>query len=382
MMVSRDAFNPALGGGETVIAAFAKALAARGHEVTIICSTFPGAPREEDVNGVHMVRVARESTLSSATCLEYRRRFRNRVDLVIEDFLAGPSLPFFAPLYVRHPVAAVWHQDHIPVFRYEYPAILLPALAGLERVLVWVHRRSYFFVPSVRSRKSLIAKGADPHRVCVFHPGIDEAFLRVDSPPRAADRARRLVCLGKIRRYKCQHHAILVLKEVLRTDPRASLVVAGRVGDQDYLDEMRALARRLGIEDRVAFELNVTEERKREILRTSRAMLAPAPVEGFGIAIIEASASGLPVIGTEGVPEDALQEDVNGFRVAFSNIVTMAARARVLLDDDDTFDRIVTRATAFAHQFTWERAAQPLLALVRELESHPGQSFSTGIPPC
>jgi glycosyltransferase involved in cell wall biosynthesis len=118
------------------------------------------------------------------------------------------------------------------------------------------------------------------------------------------------------------------------------------------------------LEGRVSFEIGITEERKLELLRTSRALISPAPVEGFGISILEGNAAGLPVVGTDGVPAEALQEGVNGFRIRFGDIDAMADRTRRLLEDDELFDRIAQSAYSFAHGRTWSKATQPLLALM------------------
>lgn len=351
-----------------MFAEFAKALARGGDEVTCLSAAFPGCTREAWVDGVRVLRLGPEWGLSGAVYLAYRRWFRDRVDIVLEEFLGGSRIPFAAPLYAREPIVSVWFQDHVPLFRHQLGSSLGTVLGGLERILISVHRDDYFLVPSAASRQSLVGKGADPRRITVFHPGLGKDWLHVGPPPSAGSRTPRIVCLGKIRRYKCQHHGILVLNEILRDVPRASLVIAGRVGDESYVREMRGLAMRLGLMDRVTFELNVTEGRKRELLRTSRALLAPAPVEGFGIAILEANACGLPAIGSFGVPEDALVDGRNGFRVPFGDTAAMTRRAKTLLTDDAFFDQLAAKAQMFARQFTWERATEPLLALFRELQ--------------
>ncbi len=370
-LVSRDAANPALGGGELVIDEFTKALARRGHEVDVLCASFRGAPAEADRDGVRIHRVAPESVLGLAASLEYRRRYRGRVDVILEEFLGGSRIPFSAPLYARERVISLWYQDHLPIFRHEFSPWLYPALAGLEHVLTWTHRRAEFLVDSGAARESLVAKGVDEGRIQVYHPGIDPVLLRAGPPLPARRRAARMVCLGKIRRYKCQHHAILALKQLAPAVPEATLVIAGRVGDRDYLAEMKRLADESGLREKVTFEVDVTEGRKRELLETSRVLLAPAPIEGFGIAIVEASACGLPTVGTTGVPVDSLSEGVNGFRVPFADVAALAQRASELLRDDLRFDALSVSAAGFAQSFTWERAAEPLLAMLRSSEDGP-----------
>jgi len=365
-MTSRDPDNPGFAGGETVIAEFAKALHRAGHQVTYLCSTFPGAARESSMEGVRVLRLGPEHFLGPFAFRAYRRRFWGETDLVLEDVLGGSRIPFFAPTYVRQPIVGVWHQDHLPLFRNEYPGALYPALASLERLVVHVHRRCAFLVPSRQAETDLVAKGIPQKQVRVFHPGISTRLRTQKTPPTARQRCVRL-CLGKIRRYKCLHHGIQVLAQLVDDVPEASLTIMGRQGERGYLEELVRLATRLGVRDRVTFEIGASEERKMELLRSSRALLATAPIEGFGIAVVEASACGLPVVGTTGIPTDALQEGVNGYRVPFGDILRMRDLARGLLVDDDLFDRLSLRARTFAQQFTWERATRPLLELVEEI---------------
>lgn len=366
-MAARDPENPSLGGGEKVLWEFSRALSREGHHVEYLCSTFPGSRREAWIDGVHVLRLGPEALLGPAAFLAYRRWFRGRIDIVLEDILGGSWIPFFAPTYVREPLIGVWYQDHLPLFKNQFPSPMVPALAGLERSLVRAHHRTPVLVPSRAAKDDLVKKGANPERVEVYYPGVPPELLEAGIPPGVRGREPRVLWLGKIRRYKCPHHAILAFSEIAEGLPEATLTIAGRVGDRRYLREFSALIRRLGLEGRVAIELNIGEDRKASLLRSSRAFVAPAPVEGFGIAVAEASACGLPVVGSQGVPGDALQEGVNGFRVPFGDISAIAKGVRLLLTDDSLFDALSRSAHGFARQFTWEAAVQPLLRLVHEV---------------
>ena len=368
VMVSRDPQNPGFGGGELVLFSWAEFLAQRGAEVHVLCAGFRGAPREAMLNGVHVVRVGPESTLGFTAFVEYQRRFRARIDLVLEDMLGGARLPFAAPLYVREPVVSVWFQDHLPLFQRQFPAVLLPALAGLERLIVFVHRGTSILAPSEASRQSYVRKGGSADRVTVFHPGVPSELLAGERALAARDRQPRVLFLGKLRRYKCPDLAIRAFGLVARDLPQSSMVVAGRPDEERFFEELRELTHSLGLDTRVTFERGISEARKLELLRTSRVLLSPAPVEGFGIAGLEASACGLPVVGTTGTPEEALQEGVNGFRVPFGEVSAMAGRARDLLRDDALFDRVSGTAVRFAQAFTPSAAIQPLEELMHKLD--------------
>jgi glycosyltransferase involved in cell wall biosynthesis len=368
VMVSRDPANPYLGGGELVFAEWSRELVRAGHSVDYLCSTFPGATPEGEFDGVRVHRIADERVLGVAAFAEYERQYRGRVDVILEDILGGSRLPFFAPVYAREPVVGAWFQDHGPIFRNQYPRPLWPVLDTLERALVRAHRRSVVLVPSEQSALSYKAKGGNALRVRLYRPGLPRSVLDLGEPPDYASRKPWIVHLGKIRRYKCAHQSIEVLARLLTRLPSVELFIVGRMGQPKYLNELRQLAAARGVAERVHFEVNVPEGRKIELLRSSRVLVSPAPVEGFGIAVAEAGACGLPVVGTEGIPGDVLEEGANGFRVPFGDVPAMADRALRLLTEPELFRAQSQNGYARAHHLTWSESTQPLLVVLKELE--------------
>ena len=91
-------------------------------------------------------------------------------------------------------------------------------------------------------------------------------------------------------------------------------------------------------------------------------------VEGFGISILEASASGLPVIGTRsgGIPE-AVREGETGFLVEPDDPAAVAAAAIRLLGDEALRRRIGAAGRAAVETYyNWDRVAADLIRIDRE----------------
>lgn len=127
-------------------------------------------------------------------------------------------------------------------------------------------------------------------------------------------------------------HGILLtaFKEIFLSQPSARLLI---VGDGPLREQIEASTRQLMIDQAVVF----TGIRKDvfDLLQLSDIFVLPTQIrEGLGVALIEAMAVGLPVIGTNigGIPE-VIEEGENGFLVSPGSSKQLAEAIRMLVDD-------------------------------------------------
>lgn len=96
-------------------------------------------------------------------------------------------------------------------------------------------------------------------------------------------------------------------------------------GDGPEMHSLQSLAARLGIQDRVAFIGKLSRDQVREEMWKAHSLVVSSQFETFGIVLIEALATGLPVISTRcGGPEDILTPEL-GLLVAPGSVSEMAA---------------------------------------------------------
>jgi N-acetyl-alpha-D-glucosaminyl L-malate synthase BshA len=125
------------------------------------------------------------------------------------------------------------------------------------------------------------------------------------------------------------------------------------VGDGPELEPAEQLVRKLGIEENVIFLGKSNEVDK--ILCFSDLFLLPSETESFGLAALEAMASGVPVISsnTGGIPEVNI-EGVSGYLADVGDVEKMAFKAIEILQDESVLGNFKNNAKKVAKQFDIE----------------------------
>lgn len=122
------------------------------------------------------------------------------------------------------------------------------------------------------------------------------------------------------------------------------------VGEGPEKEPAERLCERLGIEDKVIFFGKSHEINK--ILCFSDLFLLPSETESFGLAALEAMASGVPVISsnTGGIPE-VNKQGVSGFLSNVGDVDDMAKNALYILKDESILSEFKVNAKVEAKKF-------------------------------
>lgn len=143
--------------------------------------------------------------------------------------------------------------------------------------------------------------------------------------------------------------------------PAARLVIAGTGPEADAL---KARAQALGVADAVRFAGRVDRGEMAELLRTSSVALNPSLVDNMPNSLLEALASGVPVVSTRvgGVPF-LVEHGRTAMLVPPRDPAAMAAAVTALLDDPALAGRLAAAGLAEARRYAWDRVG-PRLASV------------------
>ncbi len=162
------------------------------------------------------------------------------------------------------------------------------------------------------------------------------------------------------------HKGVGVLLQAAVSDRRFVLEI---YGDGPEAEELRNEAVVLGIEDRVTFHGFVAEDTMPEVYRTFDVLAVPSLtmpgwIEQFGRVVVEAGASGVPVVASaSGSLPDVVAE--HALLVPPGDAGALAAALGRLVDEPGVWEKARASGIAEAARYSWEAVADEQLALYR-----------------
>jgi phosphatidylinositol alpha-1,6-mannosyltransferase len=211
--------------------------------------------------------------------------------------------------------------------------------------------------------------GADLNR---FRPGLDSTYVREKYGLKTG---RWMLTVARLFEHKGQDNGMRALNILRDSEPELRYAMAS---SGDYEPQLRALAAQLDLEDRVRFLGHVPDEDLPALynvpelyLGTSR--VAVNHVEGFGISLVEAAASALPVVaGREGGMPEAVVDGVTGLLADPYDPVSIAESIQKILRSPELAARLGTEGRRVAESnYSWERVARDLRAIADAHERKP-----------
>lgn len=179
-----------------------------------------------------------------------------------------------------------------------------------------------------RSRLALAGGMEVWDKLHVIRCGVDLAAFAA-APPPAPDAP--FVCVGRLCVQKSQTLLVEAMADLIRTHPHARLTL---IGDGETRPQVEAAIARLGLSQAITLQGWADNAAVRDALRHARALVLPSFAEGLPIVLMEALATGRPVITTyiAGIPE--LVDETAGWLVPAGDVPALVDAMRACMDSD------------------------------------------------
>jgi len=344
-----------MGGAEVFTYEIAKRWVESGNEVTLFTSEFPNCKKEEEVDGVRIVRSGGKYQVFWNAKRHYRKYFsKEDYDVVVDEI---NTRPFFAPKFVNNgeKIVALIHQLAREYWFYETPfPISYIGYYFLEKR--WL--RDYVDVLTVTvsesTKQDLLELGFS--RVFVVSEGLNVKPLKM-IPEK--EKYPIVVYVGRLKRAKRPDHAIKAFKIIKKTVPEAELWV---IGDGPFKEDLEKMAC-----EGVRFFDNLNNFERRERIKKSWVLVNPSVREGWGLNIVEANALGVPAVAysVHGL-RDSIKDLETGLLTKAGDIVDLASRTVTILKNQMLRERLSRNALNHATEFSWDKTAEEFINIVKQ----------------
>lgn len=267
------------------------------------------------------------------------------------------------PLVVSLPGSDVFMAGRNPLFR---------RMARLA-----FDRAALLTTNSADLRDEAVRLGADPRKFELIIYGVDPQALKPDPTGVAELRSRlglddAVVILGVGRFVHKKGFDVLIraMPELAAKFPQARAVL---VGDGDLREEWIALARQLGLADRVTFAGIVPRDQINTYYNMADIFAMPSvvrPADGLNVCVADALACGRPVVASDvaGNPL-VIRDGEDGFLVPQNDPAALAEALGRLIADPQLRRRMGQRARQMAvEEFSWQAIARRYLEIFQEVK--------------
>ncbi|MFH1413397.1 MAG: glycosyltransferase family 4 protein [Candidatus Omnitrophota bacterium] len=377
-------FPPIIGGVETHLTILLPTLVAKGHKVNLLTGSFEGTKAEDKYEGV---RIYREPIMDlnwlstrgvNGLTEEVIDGFNKFIDNTKPNCLHVHNMHYFSKIHAAL-LQEVSRKKGIPLILTAHNVWDDNLFLDLTNKIRWTH----IIAVSHFIKREIIGTGYKHSNITVIHHGIDQnAYSLKTKPgyilkkyPILKGRKRIVFHPARMGLAKGCDVTIKAFRIVKGRFPDAILVLAGTKNIIDWshshqkdIAYMVSLVKFLNLRNNVLIDTYDLTDMPKLYAASSVCVYPSTASEPFGLTMLEALASGKPMVVTEagGMPE-IIKDGINGFIVPVKDFESLASRIIQLLSDGQLRDRLgYTGRQIVEQQYTKEIVAENTLNLYRK----------------
>lgn len=349
----RDPKHPFAGGAEQVMHEHMKGWIKAGFKVTLFSSKTPGLKAEENIDGVKIIRKGSQYAGVQIAALFFYLKNKDSFDFLVDQF---HGLPFFTPLYSKKPKIAVIQETAGKIWflnQFPFPLNLLIGVAGfiLEPLFFLFYRKTYFATGSMSAKNDVLKMGVPKKNITVWPHGV---IVKSEEGRVKRERKKTITFLGVLSKDKGIVDAIRCFKLLSKMNSDYQFWVIGKPESEQSGQNIKKLAKNLGLEKEIKFWGFVSQLKKFELLKRGHVLINPSVREGWGLVNIEANRMGVPIVAYKAAGlTDSVKQNYSGVFCKSNDYESMAQAVDSLLRNRLKYSRLSKTSITWSKKFNW-----------------------------
>ncbi|HEX6462194.1 MAG TPA: glycosyltransferase family 4 protein [Candidatus Saccharimonadales bacterium] len=358
----KDIHHPEAGGAEKVMHELSKRLLREGHEVTVLTARYTGASRQDEIDGVKIIRIGKSRYLHSfQALLYYLFHLRHRFDVVVEVVNTAPYFGIFfkgkakAVLLYHQLAREIWFLEASFPLNYLGYYLLEP---GATKLLAASH--ASVVTVSNSTKQDLLRYGFNSQNVHIISEGTHIAPVESLKVANSAKfELPTVLSFGALRSMKRTLDQVKAFEVAKATIPELQMKIAGN-DKGAYGTQVKAYIQKSRFKESIEVLGRVSDEQKLELMRKASCIVVTSIKEGWGLIVTEANSQGTPAIvyNVDGL-RDAVKDGISG-RVTASTPEALAAGMCEVLQDENQYKALQAGAYEMSKAITFEQSYQDL----------------------
>ncbi|MFA6047654.1 MAG: glycosyltransferase family 4 protein [Parcubacteria group bacterium] len=236
----------------------------------------------------------------------------------------------------------------------------------LKPLIIRIWKKAGAVVANSSMLRDLALKSNNQQKVDVIYNGINIEHFR----PGAISRENKnftILCASRLSRRKGFDYVIDAFNKIHEKYPEARLVIAGGEGNAE--EELKNQTKELKLENKITFTGFVTPNTQfLKYYNAADVFVLPSLNEGMSNNMLEAMASGLPIIMTPtGGAEELIKDGVNGCIVRFKDSADIAEKLEKLINNPELCKKMGIESRKIAEKMSWKSVAEKYYELYKNI---------------
>jgi glycosyltransferase involved in cell wall biosynthesis len=176
----------------------------------------------------------------------------------------------------------------------------------------------------------------------------------------------KILCISRLTRRKGINYLIEAIGKMVEKYPNLSLQI---VGEGDAKEELEKQAQGANLSPKIEFMGGIAHEKTPEIYNSADVFVLPSLNEGMSNTMLEALASGLPIITTDtGGSKELVQDGENGFIVKMKDSADIAEKIEKLMVAPELAQIMGEASRRRALEMSWTNVAKSYYGLYKTVK--------------